>query len=243
MTAPTKIGVTGVAGFIGSHLTERLLAEGREVVGIDDFSHGSPSNLATFAKAPGFRFVELDCRDALRVRRHVRGLRRDRPPGRREDPALRQRAEDAAGQRRRRRVGLRGRAGARRAGHDRVDLGRLRQRDAALRGGRRARRSGRPRRGAGPTRRRSSTTSTSRWRWRRAGAAAQDPALLRLLRPAQPPELVGRPAGGVLRGPARRRAHGHPRRRPAGPDVHVRRRHGRRRRPRARRARGARARS
>ena len=48
MTNPATVGITGVAGFIGSHLAERLLAEGRTVVGIDDFSHGSPSNMDTF---------------------------------------------------------------------------------------------------------------------------------------------------------------------------------------------------
>jgi UDP-glucose 4-epimerase len=69
MTNPATVGITGVAGFIGSHLAERLLAEGRSVVGIDDFSHGSPSNMDTFRDHPNFTFVELDCRDALRVRR------------------------------------------------------------------------------------------------------------------------------------------------------------------------------
>ena len=38
--------VTGVAGFIGSHLLEALLARGQEVVGLDDLSTGSPANLA-----------------------------------------------------------------------------------------------------------------------------------------------------------------------------------------------------
>lgn len=69
MTNPATVGITGVAGFIGSHLAERLLAEGRSVVGIDDFSHGAASNMDTFIDHPNFTFLELDCRDALRVRR------------------------------------------------------------------------------------------------------------------------------------------------------------------------------
>ena len=42
-TSP-KIVVTGAAGFIGSHLCERLLADGYLVEGVDDFSHGDPGN-------------------------------------------------------------------------------------------------------------------------------------------------------------------------------------------------------
>ncbi|HEV2141147.1 MAG TPA: NAD-dependent epimerase/dehydratase family protein [Candidatus Dormibacteraeota bacterium] len=38
LSAPTRVAVTGAAGFIGSHLCERLLADGHEVVGIDNFS-------------------------------------------------------------------------------------------------------------------------------------------------------------------------------------------------------------
>ncbi|MGH2745046.1 MAG: NAD-dependent epimerase/dehydratase family protein [Thermoleophilaceae bacterium] len=69
MTTPNRIGVTGGAGFIGSHLCERLLDEGREVVAVDNFSHGSQANMAGFIQHPNFRFHEMDCRDSRKLRR------------------------------------------------------------------------------------------------------------------------------------------------------------------------------
>ena len=49
--------VTGGAGFIGSHLVERLLADGKAVVVIDDFSTGNPENLRAAGKNPRLKVV------------------------------------------------------------------------------------------------------------------------------------------------------------------------------------------
>lgn len=51
-----RILITGGAGFIGSHLSERLLNEGHEVVCIDDLSTGSVDNIAPIRKHPRYRF-------------------------------------------------------------------------------------------------------------------------------------------------------------------------------------------
>lgn len=62
--------VTGAAGFIGSHLCDRLVAEEHEVVGLDDLSAGSVDNLA---ESPSVDLVEGDLRDLDGVRRAARG--------------------------------------------------------------------------------------------------------------------------------------------------------------------------
>jgi UDP-glucuronate 4-epimerase len=61
--------VTGAAGFIGSHLSERLVADGHEVVGVDSFNpyydrQIKERNLSGLLAGPRFGFVEADLRDA-----------------------------------------------------------------------------------------------------------------------------------------------------------------------------------
>lgn len=65
--------VTGGAGFIGSHLVERLLQEGDEVVVIDNFSAGRRQNLSAVAHHPRLTIVEADVNDQVNVARSVAG--------------------------------------------------------------------------------------------------------------------------------------------------------------------------
>ena len=64
-----KVLVTGGAGFIGSHLSEALVARGDQVIVLDDLSTGQRANLAGLEDAPGFRFVEGSITDAALVER------------------------------------------------------------------------------------------------------------------------------------------------------------------------------
>ncbi len=52
--------ITGAAGFIGSHLSERFLAEGFDVLGVDNFLTGREANIQDALKNPSFRFEKAD---------------------------------------------------------------------------------------------------------------------------------------------------------------------------------------
>jgi dTDP-glucose 4,6-dehydratase len=59
--------VTGGAGFLGSHLSDRLLAEGFRVVAIDNTVTGSPENIAHLGDNPNFKFVRQDVSEYIFV--------------------------------------------------------------------------------------------------------------------------------------------------------------------------------
>ncbi len=59
--------VTGGAGFLGSHLCERLLADGHEVLALDNFLTGTPTNVAHLLEHDGFRLVKADVTDYVHV--------------------------------------------------------------------------------------------------------------------------------------------------------------------------------
>ena len=55
-----RVLITGVAGFLGSHLADRFIKEGFEVVGLDNFITGSPDNIRHLKDHPRFSFIEHD---------------------------------------------------------------------------------------------------------------------------------------------------------------------------------------
>ena len=67
-----KILVTGGAGFIGSHLCERLVLEGHSVVAIDNFSTGRASNLLGLHESTSFSLVEGSILDSARINQLIR---------------------------------------------------------------------------------------------------------------------------------------------------------------------------
>ena len=55
-----RILITGAAGFLGSNLCDRFLADGHDVIGMDNFITGSPENVAHLMGDRSFRFIEHD---------------------------------------------------------------------------------------------------------------------------------------------------------------------------------------
>jgi len=62
-----RILVTGAAGFLGSHLCDRLLADGHRVIGMDNYITGTPANLAHLQHHPAFQFVRNDVTTLIEV--------------------------------------------------------------------------------------------------------------------------------------------------------------------------------
>ena len=63
-----KILVTGGAGFIGSHLCEKLLYEGNQVICLDNLFTGSKDNIAGFLQNKNFEFIEHDVTEKIKLK-------------------------------------------------------------------------------------------------------------------------------------------------------------------------------
>ncbi len=69
-----RILITGAAGFLGSHLCDRFLAEGHQVVGVDNFITGRPDNVAHLMGRRDFRFLEHDVTEFIYVEGALDGV-------------------------------------------------------------------------------------------------------------------------------------------------------------------------
>jgi len=69
-----RVLVTGAAGFLGSHLCDRLLAQGHRVVGMDNVLTGNPANLAHLKDHPQFQYVLHDVTNFIEVQGPLDGV-------------------------------------------------------------------------------------------------------------------------------------------------------------------------
>jgi dTDP-glucose 4,6-dehydratase len=69
-----RILITGAAGFLGSHLTDRFLADGCHVIGMDNLITGSLENIAHLSNEPRFEFIEHGVRRFIDIRGGLDGV-------------------------------------------------------------------------------------------------------------------------------------------------------------------------
>ena len=69
-----RVLITGAAGFLGSHLTDRFLADGHEVIGMHNFVTGHPDNIAHLAGDPKYRFIQHDVTNFMYVEGTLDGV-------------------------------------------------------------------------------------------------------------------------------------------------------------------------
>ena len=69
-----RVLITGAAGFLGSHLADRFLTEGYEVVGVDNFITGSAQNITNLQEREGFSFLNHDISTSLYVGEELDGV-------------------------------------------------------------------------------------------------------------------------------------------------------------------------
>lgn len=74
LTQRQRVLVTGGAGFIGSHLVDQLVADGHNVLVLDNLSTGSLQNLKRYLGARSFQFMKGDLRDRSALRTALRGV-------------------------------------------------------------------------------------------------------------------------------------------------------------------------
>ncbi len=69
-----KIVITGAAGFLGSHLCDRFLRDGHQVIGVDNYLTGSPDNIRHLADNDAFRLVEADVSAGIPLDEPIDGI-------------------------------------------------------------------------------------------------------------------------------------------------------------------------
>ena len=62
-----RILISGAAGFLGSHLTDLLLAQGHDIVGVDNLLTGKPENIAHLKDNPHYQFIEHDVIEPVQI--------------------------------------------------------------------------------------------------------------------------------------------------------------------------------